>query len=411
LTDGVIESLRLRGPGAARLSRVAATTLPAALDRALAGVAPVHIESLSVLLDLDPNDYDDVTLGALWADAIRAEVLRQVPLRESEEAGPDVAAASVRASARGSLTMADAVAAARAWLAEVGNTVVPVDALALADLVSQSPLAAHDKELGSLIVYLAAALSPRHHRPVATPAWEQRSAGRPSGGHREASDDTSHASHTARQAAPAPSDRPAEGEPRALASESVEPTASDVRAAASRVAALAALVEPESPSLDLEHVTSAAGLPLLYPWLADLCRRAVDLHPGLDEPAVRAHALAALVDPGDLGLVDDPLVRFLSGVSEPLSARAPLPHHREVSDEAERVLASFASLLPGFGQSSPAFVRNEWIRRAGLLDSEREPAQLTAATHPLDVMLIRLPYPLALFKLPWSPALMVRFRP
>ena len=81
------------------------------------------------------------------------------------------------------------------------------------------------------------------------------------------------------------------------------------------------------------------------------------------------------------------------------------------NDNAERVLASFASLLPGFGESSAEFVRSEWIRRTGLLDADLDPARLTAATHPLDVLLGRLPYPLALFKLPWSPALTVRFRP
>ena len=49
--------------------------------------------------------------------------------------------------------------------------------------------------------------------------------------------------------------------------------------------------------------------------------------------------------------------------------------------------------------------------RAGVLDREREPARLTAATHPLDVVLARVPYPLELFALPWCPMLTVRFLP
>ena len=81
-----------------------------------------------------------------------------------------------------------------------------------------------------------------------------------------------------------------------------------------------------------------------------------------------------------------------------------------MADSATRVLAAFAALLPGFEQSTAAFVRQSWIARLGLLDLDREPFLLTAAIHPLDVMLPRLPYPVGLIKLPWSPPLSVRFR-
>ncbi len=75
------------------------------------------------------------------------------------------------------------------------------------------------------------------------------------------------------------------------------------------------------------------------------------------------------------------------------------------------MLASFTALLPGFERSSTAFVRDAWVVRYGVLDADRDPVTLTAATHPLDVLLPLLPYPIGLFKLPWSVALTVRFRP
>ncbi len=56
-------------------------------------------------------------------------------------------------------------------------------------------------------------------------------------------------------------------------------------------------------------------------------------------------------------------------------------------------------------------MRDQWVVRLGLLDATTTPARLVAATHPLDVLLPKLPYPVALFKLPWSPPVSVRFRP
>lgn len=89
----------------------------------------------------------------------------------------------------------------------------------------------------------------------------------------------------------------------------------------------------------------------------------------------------------------------------------PLPRQAEVAESAVHVLASFAALLPGFERSSPAYVRGSWITRLGVVDRDRDPVLLTAATRPLDVVLTQLPYPVGLIKLPWSPPLTVRFRP
>jgi len=83
----------------------------------------------------------------------------------------------------------------------------------------------------------------------------------------------------------------------------------------------------------------------------------------------------------------------------------------KLDEVTERTLAAFAGLLPGFRSSSSRFVRYEWVVRLGVLDATTDPAGLVAATHPLDVLLPKLPYPVTLFKLPWSPLVSVRFRP
>jgi hypothetical protein len=189
-----------------------------------------------------------------------------------------------------------------------------------------------------------------------------------------------------------------------------------VREAATRVAAVAELAAEAGTArpageLALDSLTDAAGLSLLYPWLADHCRAAVDLHPGLDPVVVRTHALAALVDPDDPRHVHDPFVALLAGQAIDDVEQIRLSLAEEVRAAADEVLASFASLLPGFAGSSPDFVRAEWIQRIGVLDTAADPVRLTARSHPLDVVLPQLPYPLALFRLPWSPPVSVRFRP
>lgn len=162
--------------------------------------------------------------------------------------------------------------------------------------------------------------------------------------------------------------------------------------------------------IDTSLVTAAAGLVLLYPWLADHCRSAVALHPGLDPAEVRAQALAALVST-DLTDGADPLVLRLAGLDHPVSHPVRLTHQVEIVESADAVLRSFAALLPGFERSSPDFVRREWVSRPGLIDQHHDPVRLTAATRPLDIVLDHLPYPFGLFALPWCSPMTVRFRP
>ncbi len=75
MTDVAVDRLRIRGPGARRLAAVAARELPAALERALGDLDDVRLDTITVRLDLDPDEYDDTTLAVLWADAIRVQVL------------------------------------------------------------------------------------------------------------------------------------------------------------------------------------------------------------------------------------------------------------------------------------------------------------------------------------------------
>jgi hypothetical protein len=411
VTDALVETLRLRGSAAARLARVAATALPGALDRALAGLPDARIDGVTVHLDLDLADYDDATLATLWADAIRAQVVRHVGATRGL---PDATAGHTKESPSAPVTREDAVGAARSWLAQAEpRGPVPREALALAKLVPRDGPTHSDEEARAILLALDAALArprraaqpPRRTRPpaemeAAPPDVPPREGAAPTG------------SSTRDLATPPPS---AETPTRDAVHDSSDGhIANDqplVAAALARITAVADVAADQPVGIDLDSVTAAAGLALLYPWLADHCRTAMELHPGLDDAAVRAHALAAIVDPGDPSLLEDPLVLCLAGALAPLRDQAELPRAREVADSAEAVLTSFATLLPGFAESSAEFVRGEWIRRVGLLDTVADPVRLTAATHPLDVVLSRLPYPLGLFKLPWSPPVMVRFRP
>ena len=424
MSEVVVGTLRLRGAQARRLATVAATTLPVALERALADVADRRVETVLVPLDLDVTAYDDETLAVLWADAIRGRLL-EAAAEPGPGGGPDTSGPAVATWPRPAVTTREAVGAARSWLAGVGEPEprLPVALLALGDPALADLVAAElgDRDWSRLLDLLVAVVGGRPAEAVAegadvapmAAAPDVDEAPRSAGGQDAVLDPDGSADSapwSARQGAAAP-DHQSGGSPPAGA----EP----VLAA---VATLAELVDVTRAThhLDPATVTRSAGLVLLYPWLTDHCRRAVDLHPGLDPVAVREVALAVLIDPDQpTDVVEDPLVRLLAG-HDPrrpparlagAAPRVPLPHADEVQAAAERVLASYAALLPGFARSTPTFVRQAWIARLGLLDPDRDPVLLTAATHPLDVVLSALPYPLGLVRLPWSETLTMRFRP
>jgi hypothetical protein len=404
VTDVAVDVLRLRGPGAQRLARVAATALPAALDRALADVGDVRLDHVLVTLDLSVDDYDDETLAWLWADAIRTQVLADGRGGRVVAEADVGAAPSPTASARRSTL--DVVAAARRWVASSAPRPVDVPAavLALADpqVAAEARARMSEPEWLAVIALLTGAVASQ-----TVPGRAAASLEIPSeppvlpapGADAQVPDAVPGERLPGRRETPPPSGSPGpHHEAEVLA----------------RLAAVAQVAPESGAPVALADLTRAAGLVLLYPWLADHCRRAEALHPALDPVDVREAALAAVVDPDDPTLVDDPLVRLLAG--RPLGhdvqprVRMPLSGAREIAESAGGVLAGFAALLPGFERSSGAFVRASWVVRAGLLDTDRDPVLLTAATHPLDVLLPRLPYPVGLLKLPWSPPVTVRFR-
>ena len=404
MTDVAVDVLRLRGPGAQRLARVAATTLPAALDRALADVGDVRLEQVVVMLDLDVDDYDDETLALLWADAIRTQVLA------GGGGARATAAAGVEADAPRPVparpTPVPVVVGARRWVegAAPRPVDVPPAVLALADpqvaAVARAELT--DLEWRELVEVIARALDPQARTAFEAPPVETTS--EPSSHPAFDSDEPEPVAARTAGATHDPETAPVRAPSR-------RPHAAEVLA---RLAAVAQVAPESGAPVALADLTRAAGLVLLYPWLADHCRRAEALHPRLDPVDVREATLAAVVDPDDPTLADDPLVRLLAGrrpgVDDEPRVRMPLSGAREIAESAGGVLTGFAGLLPGFERSSEAFVRASWVVRAGLLDTDRDPVLLTAATHPLDVLLPRLPYPVGLLKLPWSPPVTVRFR-
>ena len=405
MTDVAVDTLRLRGPGARRLARVAATVLPRAIDRALADVDDLEIDCVTVVLELDLDDYDDETLAVLWADAIRARLVAGTSrTRERRRAE----AASVRGGrVRPEWGRDQVVAAARTWLSgepSAAADTVPGLLLALGD-----PAMAREvrsvltlAEWASLVLRLSDVLgiqagSLSDTRPIRPEDLAPGGRRGTVGARGEAGAESLH--DGIRPVGPPPT-----------------PVAHGELAARvlSRIAQLDAVAGDDWLDLPVATLTRAAGLVLLYPWLADHCRRAGSLHPALDPTDVREAALAAVVSDEDPTLVDDPLVRLLAGRPDPLGAasreRAPLARAGDVAESAREVLSSFAALLPGFERSSAAYVRESWVARIGTLDVDHDPVLLTASTHPLDVVLPRLPYPVGLVKLPWSPPLSVRFR-
>ncbi len=416
MTDVMIRSLRVRGGEPLAFARAAARALPSALDRSLADIADVELDSLRVQLNVDPADVDEATLAMLWAQAIRAALLdagahvrRAGPdsLGDGQAGGP---AASPLAAPPAATVLADALAGARAWLATPKpRPPVPATALRLMALVrGAGPIEAEFVAVAQrLAVELMTAVR-AHNSGLAAGTTEAHAAS-------VAEDPSWPDTNPQPQAegSPVPTvpgeKRPSEGGESGVGPFG-GPALPGEPAALALAEALASLAAEHGAAIDPARVTRAAGVVLLYPWLADLARAATDLHPNRDPAAVRAQAFALLAEPTNPDPAD-PLLAFLAGWEPTVGKLPPLEHTDQVMAAADDVLTSFARLLPGFAASSPQFVRQEWILRAGVLDEEREPARLVAAIHPLDVVLARLPYPLELFALPWSPMLTVRFVP
>ncbi len=416
MTDITIDSVLLRGAGARRLTAVAAHALPAALDNALSDLDDVEVPRIEVTLDADVAGLDDHTIAALWASAIRAEVVAAGATPRDRRERAATADPDRESTGRAVASRHEARALAARWL-QAGDAGAPIprEALDLARDPARGRAGSADAALDAdLVRQLTAALrlhqASRGDTAVISPDTTASGVTEPDpADHTEAQANGPDSDATKRGAwKPPPAARPAP--PRSRDPRPVAPLA---QADAAALDAIADLLDPSALSLDPLMLTRAGGLPLVFPWLADLGRAAQALHPDRDPVALRVRAFAAVVDPDNLELLDDPLVGFLAGAHAERAPvlPAPLAHDADLVAEADAVLRRFAGLLPGFAESSTEFIRAGWIARLGVLDAELNPARLTAASHPLDVVLARLPYPVSLIKLPWAPPLTVRFRP
>lgn len=417
MSDVVIGTLRLRGPHASRLARVAATTLPAALDAALDGYPDGRVDVVSVPFPVDAG-LDDSTLAALWAEAIRAAVHDTLA---AGARGRVSTAEPEQVTARSAPTAADAVRVALAWVAGGARPdAVPRQAWRVADplLVDECHRLLAGR-WGEVVGALARVVS-QGGAPVVARAPEHE---RDRDGLRGAGSAVTPAEVDATEAAGEGAARPGHPASDPVGDPPTSPGSLGAPGERARAAADLALVstvgdlvdETSSAVIDTAHLTTAAGLVLLYPWLADHCRFAVALHPGLPAAPVRAAALALLVSAQDPPR-DDPLVRLLAGSPGEAGLHLPVPgavnlrRPDEVEQSAQEVLRNFAALLPGFAGSTADFVRAEWVMRAGLLDERSDHVRLSAAARPLDVVLGALPYPLGLLALPWSRPISVRWQ-
>lgn len=144
-----------------------------------------------------------------------------------------------------------------------------------------------------------------------------------------------------------------------------------------------------------ERWSLVGGLVLLQPWLESY------LDPeAVPDDAARVAALVELAGPTSPELALDPLVRVLAGA--PLDdelADAELP----LELDAAAVLERFAAALPGFGASSPRFLRVHFVARGALVAPVGDRlVRVVLEPLPLDPLLELLPYPLAPFRLPWT---------
>lgn len=152
-------------------------------------------------------------------------------------------------------------------------------------------------------------------------------------------------------------------------------------------------------------MSAYGGLALLYVRL----RPALERAPGPDELTARLAVLAhAAAEEPELALAD-PLVRLFAGDPDWRVPRpaAPVPVDPAVIETAAGVLRAFAGDLPGFGGSSPGFVRDEWVTRSAILLEDGPDVLLRLGRRPLDLMLDRLPYPVGVFRFPWTPTVFV----
>ncbi len=169
--------------------------------------------------------------------------------------------------------------------------------------------------------------------------------------------------------------------------------------------------------------TLASGIVFLHPWLRRYLEEGVSELGAVEPvriPFRRCLLLASLLgEPGPLA--SDPLIRLLAG-DDPNRPWTP-PEERESAlplalDRAEGVLDRFAGAFPGTrSQLSHGMIREHILQRTGTvhplyrqgLEDEDPTLVVRPDPGPLDALVHALPYPVTLFKLPWTPPIQVLF--
>ncbi len=164
------------------------------------------------------------------------------------------------------------------------------------------------------------------------------------------------------------------------------------------------------PAADAAFATAVAhaGLVLLHPYLPHFFRTVnVPLEAGLDpasETAARAAALLHFVATGR----DEPyelelgFIKILLG----LEPDCPLPVAGGLLTDADRqeadaLLAAVVEHWSALKCTSPEAIRTSFLQRAGLVKADENGRRLRVEPGPFDVLLNRLPWSLAVVKLPW----------
>lgn len=164
--------------------------------------------------------------------------------------------------------------------------------------------------------------------------------------------------------------------------------------------------ESSTTAIDALHVRHA-GLVLLHPFLPQLFRT-LALHtadaPLSDASLPRAAALLHWLATGrdEVFEFELPLVKILLGLA-PEAALAPCMALLSEADraEADALLAAVVQHWCALGATSAGVLRNTFLDRPGLVRAAGRAWRLQVETHAFDVLLDRLPWGIALIKLPW----------
>lgn len=166
--------------------------------------------------------------------------------------------------------------------------------------------------------------------------------------------------------------------------------------------------KPPEPDPDTNFLmTTRAGLVIFHPYLPMLFDRMALLTPQKrirPEQLPRAvAALAALANATPAPALPDPLERLLLAVPNTTEVAPETLPHSEIS-LIDSLLRSVLAQWPRLGQTSPAGLRDAFINRSGLLQTDGEAPRLLVDEGPYDMLLDGLPWALSPVALPWMTA-------